>query len=646
VIHPFLVDLSGDIYVYSFNDSNNQWFVNFTISLGFSLVGKIVSNYYLNQDNYTDLVLFNKLSDSDTISFYTYDSSSLSYDLNQSISVSSITLPEPLPDAVFKEYLLDFTSDQYLTMYACVSNSSNEVNYVARLNFDTSLTSSQENDATQLYGQKVHSAMRLIGDKVYFGAINPSFNGIVNSSMYSIDKELTSSSLTTFETAIKGAIIEINSFACEIGEVVVAGISMNSYNEEDIVLYYILDTSTNNWYKTEFSLDTGLESFASEIYDFKIYQIVNSKEEYFESVLIASSQGLWKTTIDTGVITLSPTPIFYAVDAFRSWDLFEYELPDDLNTALVPLSRYPAIEIINVYEFDKYRDYATGGGAYIYDSLREINPSGYKIGGDKKQLICYKNEWHWINDADIYYEVRYLYEATVAEASGLLSAQYNVAEYEHVGNVAAKNAQMRADKLAFQLLNPNDPSHWTFYYGTRYDDWNYQFSDVTTGHPYILSEGDFWKSGINSASDLSSLTEFDNNRMDYGTISTSGLEVSMTSDLAQFETGQDFYRPDDFQSLYENSYIDSVWAENLTLSTTIDLREDIIDFSDLTSDLGANIGIDDVIAYKPDIVEVAISGQTGSSSQSDYITYLTDMDNVVNAWQNRENAASDIDIEI
>ncbi|MHA2252946.1 MAG: hypothetical protein ACXAD7_21465, partial [Candidatus Kariarchaeaceae archaeon] len=473
-LHPFLIDMNGNVYVYSYNASNNQWFINFTVPLGFSMTGKVISHFDLNQDTYTDLVIYNKLANSDNISLYLFDSYSLSYTLNQTILASSISLPQSLSNPIFTEYSFDLESDQYLSMYVCVSNSSNILNYIARLDFDSDLARTQENDGTQLPANRVISAINIIDDNVFVGAINPSYNYIVNSSIFSIDKDLIN--FTMFEDMVKGAILELDSFSCPLGEVVVAGLSMNNYNEDDSVLYYIYDTSTETWYKTSFSLDSELESFSNEVYDFKIHSIVASKEEYFESVLISSSQGLWRTYIDTNVLTISPTPILYAVDTFRPWDLYQYEI--DSQTSVLPLTHYPVIDIINIFEFNKYLDL----GYYGYDELRVIEPSSYYISADKKSIVCLNgSDLTWRaktqDDSDLYYEVRYFYEATVAYASGLLSASYKIDEYEHVGNVAAQNTQMKADKLGFQLLNPHDLNHWTFYYGTDYQDWNFQKID-------------------------------------------------------------------------------------------------------------------------------------------------------------------------
>ncbi|KKM84600.1 hypothetical protein LCGC14_1297540, partial [marine sediment metagenome] len=367
-----------------------------------------------------------------------------------------------------------------------------------------------------------------------------------------------------------------------------------------------------------FSLDSESNSFSNEVYDFQIRSLIKSQEDYFESVLIASSQGLWKTYINTDIITLTSTPVFYAVDTFRLWDLFEYQ--QDSSTSIVPLTHYPVIEIINVYEFDKYLDL----GYYIYDELKEIDSSSYSISPDKKSLVCIKDgvNWNWRvynpSDTDLYYEVRYFYEASVAQASGLLSANYKKDEYTHVGNIAAQNNQMKASKLGFQLLNPNDLNHWTFYYGTDYQDWNYQQIDVTTGVPYVLASGQFADSELSSSSFLS-LTEYNNKRVNYGTTTTTYNSVISSVEMSQFETGQDFNRPQDYQDLYQNSYIDSVLVEDLSKSSSIDFSSDLSDFSGLSNLLDdkysfIDSSLSNTVAYQPEIINVDIKSSAGPTT--------------------------------
>ncbi|MBA7597628.1 hypothetical protein ES703_04633 [subsurface metagenome] len=659
ILHPFLVDLGGNMYVYSYNESNHQWFINYTIDLGFSLVGKVIRNFDLNKDNRTDLVIFNQLSDSDTISFYLFNENTLSFDFNQTILASDINLPQTISNHVFKEYVLDFKSTEFLSMYVCVSNSSNMVNYIAKLDFDNFLSKSQDNDATPLPGARIITALNIIGDNVYVGATNPAYQGRYDSSIFSLDKELIADSLIWFENATRGAIIELNSYTSSLGEVVVAGLSMNSYNEDDIVLYYIYDASTETWYKTIFSLDSEMESFTDEVYDFRIRELVYCKEGSMESMLISSTHGLWKTLISTDIITLISTPFFYAVDTFRKWDLFEYGQD---NTALIPLTHYPAIEVLNVYEFDRYYDV----GIYTYDALNKIDTSGYYISADRQHLVCRKNAFNWraktedIKDSDIYYEVRYFYEATMGVASGLLSSNYKKEEKTHVGSVKASNSQMKADRLGFQLLNPDDPNHWTFYYGTSsitgYEDWNSQYTEITSGVPYLISQGSFGSSGITSADVFSSLTEFDNLRMNYGTINTIGQEVFTSAELSQFETGQDFNRPNDFQPLYDNTYYE-MWAEDLDYSYSMDFTSDMADYTNLLNTMDNTYShnfpnTEGTVAYKPDIINVDIKNEYYEEIPSEQITFggadlidtLTAQDYLLSVYE--ENPNNDIFVDV
>ena len=308
---------------------------------------------------------------------------------------------------------------------------------------------------------------------------------------------------------------------------------MESYQKDDEIAYYIYDKSVGKWYKTEFRPSTEMDLFASEIEEFKIRELIHATDLYYDSLIVRSSQGLWRTLIETDVLTFSSMPLFYAVEVFRKWDLYKYQDVKNQNIARVPFGNYPAIEIISVYEFDKYLDQ----GNYIYDEITRMNSESYFISADKQYLVCLKSHFNWRQkspiypeDEEIYYEVRYLYKASIAFAEGLLSANVKIAEADHVGNVAAKNSQMKADELGFQLLNNLQPDSYTFYYGTDYEDWNYQHHAITSGLPYTISEADFEESTISSVGAFSTFTEFGNTRMNYGTISHDPVnyQVSMS----------------------------------------------------------------------------------------------------------------------
>ncbi|GAH45800.1 unnamed protein product, partial [marine sediment metagenome] len=248
-------------------------------------------------------------------------------------------------------------------------------------------------------------------------------------------------------------------------------------------------------------------------------------------------------------------------------------------------------------------DFATGGGAYIRDDLVKVDPSDYSISGDSKYMLCNYQSWDWRArtdaDIDIYYEVRYYYKATIAEDSGLLSTQYKKDEHEHIGTVGAVNSQIKAENLGFQLYNPYDNS-WTFNYGTDYNNWNYQFTDVTSGNPYIIFPGDFQTSGISSVDSFSQVTEFENYRTNYGTISYQDDIVSASAELSQFATGQDFYSSN-YQDLNDNSYIDGAWVEDLQRSMSIDFRTDLPKYQT-------------TYTYQPEIPEGNIMSSTGSKT--------------------------------
>ncbi|MHA2029619.1 MAG: hypothetical protein ACW99Q_09540, partial [Candidatus Kariarchaeaceae archaeon] len=230
VLHPFLVDFGGKIYVYSYNNSNHQWFINFTVDLGFPLINRTIENNDLNKDGRTDLVIFDKLGTATNISIFIFDESTISYQYNQTILASSVSLPQSLPNAVFTEFIFDFNSTpEFLSLYVCLSNPSNSVNYIVKLDFDSDLVRTQTNDGTQLPALRVISGLDIISDNIYIGAINPVADNNLNSSIFYINSDLTSE--TTFiENATQGALLELASFKAPIGDVVVAGMSMSYIN--------------------------------------------------------------------------------------------------------------------------------------------------------------------------------------------------------------------------------------------------------------------------------------------------------------------------------------------------------------------------------------------------------------------------------
>ncbi|KKM60098.1 hypothetical protein LCGC14_1545280, partial [marine sediment metagenome] len=223
------------------------------------------------------------------------------------------------------------------------------------------------------------------------------------------------------------------------------------------------------------------------------------------------------------------------------------------------------------------------------------------------------------------------------------------------GNVAAKNTQMVSDKLDFQILNPNDPTHYTFAYGTQYEDWNYQFDDVTSGMPHVLSQGVFAGSGITDVSELVSLTEFLNTRMNYGTISSGSGSISSSASLSQYATGQDL-QSTAYNSLYDNQYFE-VWAEDVNFGNSIDFRDDLPDYSTLASGIGDLT--DDVITqtsntipYKPDIMNVEIKNEGGSPPDIDFegtslIDTLTTQNNRLFVYESDSyNAFKDLYVDV
>jgi len=648
-IHPFLIDLNGNVYVYSYDISTHQWFINYTIPLGFSLTNHVISDIDLDFDGKTDLVIFNKKSSADNISFYIFDESSLQFTFNQTIDPLDINYPETVTNPMFTEYFVDIEVPQSLSMYICVYDSSSGANYLAKFEFNSFLAKTQiPSTAVQLPADRTVLTISRIEDRIYVGQ---AYQGLSHSSIIAYDKDLSEDSFEVFENSIKGKVVRLESLLSEIGIIVVVGISMESYSEDDQVLYYAFEHTTSTWYKTSFSFETE-----SDMYEFRIREIIKSSDNYFDSAIIASSKGIYKTSITTDVISLDTIPIFFAVDTFRKWDLYEYQVEGDSDHSLIPLSHYPIEEIINVYEFDReHQSYA-----YVYDLLEEIEPSSYSISSDERHLLCHSDGWNWgpknPSDADIYYEVRYFYRATLAEDSGLLSSQYKKEEYESVGNVVAMNTNTRAYNLGFLLKNPYD-DFWSFNYGTQYNDYNYLHTDMTSGVPYYFSKGIFDGSLLSSGTDLSSLTEYGNLRMNYYPIEFETNMVSAGANLSQFATGQDFYSSN-YQNLYSNSYIDSVWVENLGYSSSIDFSTDMLDYDAITSDYGSllaeiNPDLADSIAYKPNISEVSIYDSALQTPSYDLeqgyelIETLTDQDHLLRVYEEDEgNADRDIYIDV
>ena len=585
-LSPFLIDLDGYVYVYSYNSTLKQWYVNKTITLGTSLRDKVVSNLDLNRDGCTDLILFDKKSSSREISIYTFNQYSRSFNLRRIITPeTNINYPFNVSNLIFSEYTVELT-DLGFSVYLCVSSESEGVNFIAKVEFDFEINPIKEATAVQYSSFRKTTIVSIIEEKVYIGALN-SLSNLPVSSVFTFDKTLDSKSFAVFENSTKGLISEISTFRSELGQVLVIGISMEAYNEDDKAYYLVYDKSKKIWYKTSFSIDYTLNSYPM---GFRIREIVKSKEDYYESALISTNKGIYKTTLSTDVVYLDVRPIFYAVDTLRKWDVEKYEI-EGQNIAIIPLKNYPIIEVVSVYEIKKIRDES---GKYVWDEVSEIDPEGYLISYDKKSLICSYDSWKWNArselDKDTYFEVRYRYRASVAEQSGFISSNYKTEEYTHAETIGASNAYLRADKLKFQLQNPFDPNVWLFDYGTSVNNWNYQFNDVTTGNPYTLSKkGTFKPSGITSANAFSYFPEFSNLRMNYQPIVFQGNEVFTEAELSQFETAQDFYEPESYQNLYSNSYIDSVWAENLTVSTSIDMRTDLPDFSSLANQMKPNL---------------------------------------------------------
>ncbi|MCP6727550.1 MAG: hypothetical protein KJI69_06080, partial [Patescibacteria group bacterium] len=630
-ISPFLVAMDGEVFIYAYNESSHEWYINFTDNLGISLYDMEIKALDISNDSLVDLVLFNRFSDADNITFYIFDDATDSFVYNQSILADTGISYQFAPDEPkFREIEFDFTGTSMVSMYVAISNSSLDVNFIAKLDFDSYLTKSQDNDATQTSIDRPATSLHITSEKVYIGTVWDINSTRPDSAIYTIDKSLDNSTYDIFDADMEGIVIQLESINSELGEVIVTGISMDNYSMDDKVIYYVYDSAVAEWYKTSFSPDSDSNDFASETFDYRIREIVYSDEGTYDKAVISSSKGIYKTKVVTKLLEKAGTAIFYAVDSFREWDLNNYN--DTTGWAILPFSSYPALEIISVNKYTK--QYSSG--AYVYDKIEEITSIGYQISPDKKGLACDWDYFGWgprsENQDDIYYEVKYFYTSTLAEASGLVSGHYSTSEFTHNGSISASSSDIDSNKLGFQLRNKFDiGNEWTFDYGTSFSDWNYQNIPITTGVPYTLKSGAFIDSGITSAGALSGLTEFDNKRMNYYDIGFgNGPDsnwVTASANLSQFATGQDFFSPNDYQNTYENSYMD-VWVEDLSLSSSVDFMTDLPDYtqlgasmddilddpSSLYDDLYSQLSLADTVAYRAQIVDAITYSGDGTEN--------------------------------
>ena len=175
-IYPFLVNLNGKIYIYSYNESTHQWYINDTIELNKDLSQMEIEATDLNGDSLTDLILFNKKGDADIIEFYLYNEGTEDFDLTQTLNASSdINYPHIVEAPTFRDYILDFEdSSSHFTMYLLISNATLESHYITKLDFNWNLGYTQEQAAThleQIETYKDLTELAITKESIFFSAV-------------------------------------------------------------------------------------------------------------------------------------------------------------------------------------------------------------------------------------------------------------------------------------------------------------------------------------------------------------------------------------------------------------------------------------------------------------------------------------------
>ncbi|MBA7517955.1 hypothetical protein ES705_10020 [subsurface metagenome] len=166
-LSPFLIDETGKIYIYHFNHLKDKWIINKTIELGVSLDDNTVSALDLNDDDRTDLVFSNKIQEDNRIHFYIYNSKTKIFDLNQTINIEQdISYSQALAKPVIRDYLFDFTNRTTPILYLCISNASNDVNFILKLSFDLYLNFIQES-ITQIPANYLITKLSLIKNRLF-----------------------------------------------------------------------------------------------------------------------------------------------------------------------------------------------------------------------------------------------------------------------------------------------------------------------------------------------------------------------------------------------------------------------------------------------------------------------------------------------
>jgi len=77
------------------------------------------------------------------------------------------------------------------------------------------------------------------------------------------------------------------------------------------------DEVKNQWSIPPLHLDPNDDLFFNENLDFRIRKMINAQDENFESLLIASNRGIFKTTVITKISEKDVIPIYYGEDTFQ-----------------------------------------------------------------------------------------------------------------------------------------------------------------------------------------------------------------------------------------------------------------------------------------------------------------------------------------
>ena len=306
----------------------------------------------MNRDNKIDLILHNKKGASNELRLYLYNATTHSFEHNQTINVSNdISYPQPIEVPIIRAFLFDTQTVNDVKLYLCISNSSNDVNYMVKLSFDHKLRYIQEAE-TQLPAFYSIITLSQVKDQLYIGAICPQSISKPISIIYAINTSLNNNSTIIFEEQIKGIIADISSFKTKVGEILVIGVSKDNYNEDDVLFYYLEDNGENGWKHPAMIFNSDSDLIFQEAIDFKIRAIITSKEPYLESLIVAANKGIYKTTVIAEIIEKDVIPLYYDINIFTEQELINRQIngQDDI---CIPFSNSPVKSIISIIKIQK-----------------------------------------------------------------------------------------------------------------------------------------------------------------------------------------------------------------------------------------------------------------------------------------------------